>query len=333
MDHAKLLALLAFGILSACLITSASVLENATGYGYELIMAKLDYLEYKFLELQVESKAQTEALLQNQNLNQRELANQIREVTEQQKAFVSQENIMNAIFELKPRKHPADNSNLLTFLAIQNSTLHLPTIKSCAEEPSKKSGRYWMTTANNHTFEVYCEQTFYGGGWIVIQNRFNGSVSFYKNWTDYKNGFGSLDGEFWLGLDRVHQLTSTRTRELLVHLEDHDGLVKYARYAKFAIGNEGEKFALKTIESYSGTAGDSLMEYHKGMKFSTPDKDNDNDANRFCGSEYYSGWWFNKCVQSNLNGLYQNVADAKSMIWYHFRSKWYGLKVSKMMIR
>lgn len=333
MAQPKPLALLALGILGACVICSASSLDNSTGYGYELLMAKLNYLEYKFLELQVESKQQTETLLRNQDTNMRELTDRISEVREQQKAFVSQEKIMNAIFELKPRKHPANNSNLLTFSTIQNSTLHPSTIRSCSEETSKKSGRYWMTTANNHTFEVYCEQAFYGGGWIVMQNRFNGSVAFYRNWADYRDGFGSLDGEFWLGLDRIHQLTSTRTRELLVHLEDHDGLVKYARYAKFAIGNESDSFELKTIETYSGTAGDSLLDYHKGMKFSTPDKDNDKDATRSCGAVFFSGWWFNKCIMSNLNGVYQKAEDSKTITWNSFRNKFYGLKVSKMMIR
>ena len=33
----------------------------------------------------------------------------------------------------------------------------------------------------------------------MIQRRVDGSVDFYRDWFEYDNGFGHLEGEFWLG--------------------------------------------------------------------------------------------------------------------------------------
>ncbi len=46
------------------------------------------------------------------------------------------------------------------------------------------------------------------GGWTVFQRRKDESVNFYNEWIDYARGFGSLTGEFWLGLRKLHRITS-----------------------------------------------------------------------------------------------------------------------------
>ena len=43
----------------------------------------------------------------------------------------------------------------------------------------------------------------------VAQRRYDGSVNFNRSWADYKDGFGSMDGEFWLGNEILHKLTDT----------------------------------------------------------------------------------------------------------------------------
>ena len=71
-----------------------------------------------------------------------------------------------------------------------------------------------------------------GGGWTVLLKRHDGSVDFYLNWTDYKNGFGNLEGEHWLGLDNMHLLThqSSDRPQLRVDLADWEGNTAFDKY-------------------------------------------------------------------------------------------------------
>ena len=55
--------------------------------------------------------------------------------------------------------------------------------------------------------QVYCDQTTDGGVWAVIQRRIDGSLDFFRDWENYKKGFGNLQNEFWLGNENILTLT------------------------------------------------------------------------------------------------------------------------------
>ncbi|XP_058123409.1 ficolin-2-like [Anopheles ziemanni] len=207
---------------------------------------------------------------------------------------------------------------------------------SCRSIPFKKTGIYQIQPEKpfKEPITVLCDQDYSSGGWTVIQHRFEGSVIFYRGWQEYKNGFGSLEGEFWLGLDSIHQLTASKPHELVILLEDYNGNKTYANYDRFEIGDEGQKYALKTLGVFSGTAGDSLGA-QKGMKFTTLDADNDRWVKN-CAVEFTGAWWYAACHESNLNGQYlRGDTDqyATGMVWKSFRGLYHSLKSSKMMIR
>ena len=179
------------------------------------------------------------------------------------------------------------------------------------------------------------------GGWTVFQRRQDGSVDFYRNWTDYEEGFGDLSGEFWLGLSKVHRLTSNGTNSLRVDLGDFENNTAYAQYSTFSIGDNTTEYTLN-VGGYSGTAGDALNgvggHYLNGMKFSTKDNDNDNDeGNDYCAIHYKGAWWFNACMQSHLNAPYHPnggpVNSWTGILWYNWKGNTYSLKFTEMKVR
>ncbi|XP_042371940.1 tenascin-R-like, partial [Plectropomus leopardus] len=145
---------------------------------------------------------------------------------------------------------------------------------------------------------VYCDMETDGGGWTVFQRRKDGSENFFRGWRDYTKGFGSPSGEFWLGLESLHNLTTMTRMILRVDLRDKDDAV-YAKYSTFEVAKRNYKL---TVGGYSGTAGDSLT-YHNQRIFSTKDRDLGSFITR-CAMSYRGGWWYKNCHEANLNGLY-----------------------------
>ena len=101
---------------------------------------------------------------------------------------------------------------------------------------------------------VRCDTVTDGGGWIVFQRRVDASVDFFRGWEEYKNGFGDLNGNFWLGLEKIHKLASPGRRAILrvdmKHFTD-TSTIKYAEYRDFEILSESEGYKL-IIGTYSG---------------------------------------------------------------------------------
>ena len=115
----------------------------------------------------------------------------------------------------------------------------------------KISGVYKIDPDGSGEFEVFCDQATAGGGWTVFQKRQDGSVDFFRRWDDYKRGFGNLNGEFWLGLDKIHRLTVSNRNKLRVDLEDLHGSTAFAEYSSFSLASERVKYLL-SLGSYSG---------------------------------------------------------------------------------
>ncbi|KAM3604333.1 uncharacterized protein V6R79_009606 [Siganus canaliculatus] len=197
---------------------------------------------------------------------------------------------------------------------------------------NKKSGIYTIYINNERTkpIEVFCDMDTDGGGWLMLQRRNVGKLDFLKRWRQYIAGFGNMTEEFWLGLEKIYELTNTPTQyELRFDLGLGSEKV-YAVYDNFKIGPVKQKFKL-TIGKYSGTAGDA-MTYHQGRPWTTIDSDNDIALSN-CALTHRGAWWYKNCHLANLNGNWGDNRHSMGVNWKPWKGHLLSLDFTEMKIR
>lgn len=215
------------------------------------------------------------------------ITNHFSEITANQQYCANHEALKNLFFELKPKCgefHPAPKPP--------------ETVYSSCKYVPKRSGVYRLAVngSSDQHVQVYCEMEEFGGGWTVFQKRLDGSVNFNRSWSDYKNGFGSVSGEHWLGLETLHDLTTRNHHELLILLDSFNGTSNYERYSGIVVDGEWQKYKLFLNGSGTGTAGDSLFVY-RGEIFVTYDVQSASYLD--CAKQLASGFWHYSCSTSD----------------------------------
>ncbi|XP_071836981.1 ficolin-1-like [Apostichopus japonicus] len=212
-----------------------------------------------------------------------------------------------------------------------------------------ESGIYTIKPTNwtGSPFPVYCNMAD-GGGWTVFQRRVDGSVDFYRNWTSYKEGFGELDHEFWLGNDKLYYLTNQGRYTLRIDLVDREGSSYFAKYDLFRINDENDKYRLSELGAFSGTAKTrsnrkDALHHHMKKQFSTHDRDNDVNVEKDCASLKHGAWWYGHCCTANLNSDYnvdhftpsstECCGRGTSVCWKYLSGPDHNLKYTEMKIR
>ncbi|OWK50074.1 Tenascin-X [Lonchura striata] len=164
----------------------------------------------------------------------------------------------------------------------------------------------------------------------VFQRRQDGSTDFWRGWESYARGFGNISGEFWLGNEALHELTSATPTELRIDLRTARDSA-FALYRDFAVGSAEERYRLRALTA--APAGDALS-YHSGSPFSTRDRDSRDPRDRRdpsgrprpppCAVAYGGAWWYRNCHYANLNGRYGTPRDHQGIHWF----PWKGFNVS-----
>ncbi|XP_025107594.1 fibrinogen C domain-containing protein 1-like [Pomacea canaliculata] len=162
----------------------------------------------------------------------------------------------------------------------------------------QSSGVHVIRPTDSVSFPVFC----IAEGHVVFLRRLNNRVNFTRPWRDYRDGFGDISGSHWLGLEKMHILTSQdRVYQLRVQIALTNGTNIYTFYNNFTV-RDGSQFYQFDF-TVNAMANDCLSDLRR-ISFSTYDSDNDGDSSVNCASRHSGGWWFrgNTCSTCNPTG-------------------------------
>ncbi|XP_066914552.1 microfibril-associated glycoprotein 4-like [Clytia hemisphaerica] len=209
--------------------------------------------------------------------------------------------------------------------------------KDWSDAGFNQTGVYSIYLRNGVSKNVWCNMDVLGGGWLVFQRRFDGVENFHRNWNDYKNGFGSVLDEHWLGNEILHLLTSQGRYEFYVHGSRFNNESKHSRWNYFEVESEANQYLLKS--GAVKISGHNAMAVHWGCNFTTYDRDNDYHVTN-CAVHYSRGaFWYSggtSCGDLYLNGKYYHKEIApyrKGIVWRDWITDRMSLKWTEMMIR
>ena len=156
--------------------------------------------------------------------------------------------------------------------------------------------------------DARCDMDSGNGGWLVIQRRVaGGTEDFNREWSDYEEGFGDLEGEFWYGLKNIHCLTGRESVELRFDLEDESGIKVTRTYQEFRMEGPENKYRLHIGGGDTPAGARDFMAHNNNRYFSTKDRDNDEvGGGGNCAREWKGGWWWSSCGYTNPNGLHSS---------------------------
>ncbi|XP_067824299.1 angiopoietin-related protein 4 [Heptranchias perlo] len=298
-----------------------------SGLNYNTIRSMMEIQNRNIDELLTRIKDQ-QWQLDKQSIQIKILQSNLQESKLQLKESPGWRSILKGRVEVIPRTRSSTEPRLTDKLPSDCHQLFL--------EGQRTTGVYRIQPIGSQPFEAFCQMTD-EGGWTVIQRRRDGSVDFDRLWQAYKDGFGNLTGEFWLGLEKLYTIMRQGGYLLRIDLEDWENHTEYTEYP-FSLGSEATDYTMTLKSPISGTLKNAISE-SSGLRFSTRDQDHDLKFNMSCAKHLTGGWWFTTCGQANLNGKYftskprERLERKQGIFWKPWKGRNYPLKTTTMMIR
>ncbi|XP_033758653.1 uncharacterized protein LOC117340974 [Pecten maximus] len=163
------------------------------------------------------------------------------------------------------------------------------------------NGVYEITPDGTNSVNTFCDMD--NGGWTLFERRSIGDVDFQRNWEAYRFFFGSAGGDFWIGLEFLHDLTVADSDIYFDFTIKTENQPFFARYHNFSVADNNTFFKLsmssdfEITDAYTNIRNGGFYD-HNSMYFSTQDKDNDISSTDCASSR--GAWWWNKCYTFGL---------------------------------
>ncbi|XP_030559393.1 ficolin-2-like isoform X2 [Drosophila novamexicana] len=288
------------------------------------------------LKVELENKIVYIQLKLSEDLYKDELINSLREANEllnkectnscRQSDVDLQQTLTNLqntadILKIMVNNYDLNGSSFENQLTLCRAQLAKPTVNQIStlapriEEPNPNScipfgyytGIKTLYFVGLSPIRVLCDGKTAGPGWTVIQSRYDGSLDFYRSWAEYRVGFGSLDKEFFIGLENIYHMTNSQRHELYIFVQRFDNGVDWARYDNFLIGSEMDSYRMKSLGTYFGST--DIMNNHINTAFSTYDRESSYNT---WSTKYHGGYWYFEELSygNNLNGRYYSKSYA-----------------------
>ncbi|XP_059141770.1 angiopoietin-related protein 2-like [Physella acuta] len=299
--------------------------QNVTNL-YIVLQKQLDKLNNSVVNVSFDVQTlsqrlnKSEILTKTMQVFKKDLLNLTNEMLKNSTAILERHNIsiqqLDESNKLQSETQLKTLKDLQTAVSLLNKTdididAHLEEIKCTSMNDRIFSD---MTEAGVDVNRTLCDNKTDSGGWIIIQRRLKGDVNFTRTWNDYKNGFGSTSGDFWIGNDVISKLTDLGYNELRFDMK-YKGKDYYAVYRGFKVENEAAKYKM-SYTSFSGGNGGDYFSRHKGMKFTTIDSENDVWSRGNCAVDMSrGGWWYEACHWVNVNGEWASRVVDKGIHW------------------
>ena len=123
-----------------------------------------------------------------------------------------------------------------------------------------------------------------------------------------------------MGLEEIHQLTTTHDVGLDIDIETFVGEPFTLSLETFSVGNATTNYTWN-FSGYSQSSDrvkfSPFLSQYNGMMFTTQDRDNDISLYNNCASDSNrGGWWYVGCGPTSLNGHYEgDVTPAQTGIY------------------